>query len=264
MFDAYHKWLAIPPDQRPPTYYQLLGIALTEADSEVIREAAIRQTSHLRTYQSGVHAEPCARLLTEVALACKTLLDPELRQQYDAQIRKPVAASDHVAVTRDDSFGGDAASGSIPVGLLVSAEHHRSGQRQRLMDIQRSLHRVLEQGEKLPDLFYFTVFLKTYPELKPYFEAVNFQHQGMLLSMALLVTVYHYLNPCYATKMYLRYLGKKHDARGIPAELYPKWRECLIETLEKMHGKEWNEQLAAHWRKAIDLASQQMLRSSGS
>ena len=43
MFDPYHKWLAIAKDQRPPTYYQLLGISPHEADPEVIEEAAIRR-----------------------------------------------------------------------------------------------------------------------------------------------------------------------------------------------------------------------------
>ena len=56
MFDPYHKWLGIPKDQRPPTYYQLLGIAGGESDVEVIEEAAIRQSTHLRAYQTGAHA----------------------------------------------------------------------------------------------------------------------------------------------------------------------------------------------------------------
>ena len=43
MFDCYHRWLAIPSDQRPPTYYQLLGISPNETDPEVIDEAALRR-----------------------------------------------------------------------------------------------------------------------------------------------------------------------------------------------------------------------------
>src|SRR5437868_2616822 len=87
MFDPYHKWLAIPQDQRPPTYYQLLGIAPTETDQEVIEEAAIRQTSHVRTYQIGPHAHHCVRLLTELARARTTLLNPSRRREYDTQLR---------------------------------------------------------------------------------------------------------------------------------------------------------------------------------
>jgi len=85
-FDPYHKWLGIPRDQRPPTYYQLLGIGPEEEDRDVIEEAAIRQTAHLRTYQSGPHGKECARILGEVAKARLVLLDPEKRRVYDAKL----------------------------------------------------------------------------------------------------------------------------------------------------------------------------------
>jgi hypothetical protein len=88
MFDPYHKWLGIPIDQRPPTYYQLLGIASNEQDREVIREAAIRQTAHLRAYQRGAHADECTRLLNEIALAQTVLLDPAKRRDYDARLAR--------------------------------------------------------------------------------------------------------------------------------------------------------------------------------
>src|SRR5262245_5894942 len=90
MFDPYHQWLAIPRDQRPPTYYQLLGVAPDEGDAEVIAEAALRQTSHVRTYQAGPHAQRCIELLNEIARAKTTLLDPAKRKEYDATLtRKP-------------------------------------------------------------------------------------------------------------------------------------------------------------------------------
>ncbi len=85
-FDPYHKWLAIPRGQRPPTYYQLLGIAPDESDAEVIAEAALRQTSHVRTYQTGPHAQQCIELLNEIARARTTLLDPVKRKAYDASL----------------------------------------------------------------------------------------------------------------------------------------------------------------------------------
>src|SRR5437764_217927 len=72
-FDPYHKWLGIPKEHRPPTYYQLLSVSPTEDDPEVIEEAAIRQTAHLRTYQVGPHAEDCTRLLNEISTARTTL-----------------------------------------------------------------------------------------------------------------------------------------------------------------------------------------------
>ena len=61
-FDPYHKWLGIPRDQRPVTHYLLLGISPKETDPEVIEEAAIRQSTHVRTYQLGPHGDACQRL----------------------------------------------------------------------------------------------------------------------------------------------------------------------------------------------------------
>jgi WD40 repeat protein len=88
MFDPYHKWLGIPKGQRPPTFYQLLGVAADEQDPEVIEEAAIRQTTHVRAYQTGPHATDCTRILKEIATARLTLLDPAKRKQYDEQLPK--------------------------------------------------------------------------------------------------------------------------------------------------------------------------------
>ena len=35
-FDAYYKWLSIPPDEQPPNHYRLLGVPLLESDLDVI------------------------------------------------------------------------------------------------------------------------------------------------------------------------------------------------------------------------------------
>src|SRR5262249_49270908 len=85
-FDPYRKWLGIPADQCPPTYYQILGIAPDEQDAEIIEEAALRQTAHVRTYQAGPHAEEGKKLLGEIALARATLLKPQKRRAYDASL----------------------------------------------------------------------------------------------------------------------------------------------------------------------------------
>src|SRR5713226_1990989 len=87
MFDPYHKWLGIRKELQPPTLYQLLGISPDEKDPEVIEEAAIRQTTHVRTYQIGPHAAACTRLLNEIAQARLTLLNPAKRQAYDAGLQ---------------------------------------------------------------------------------------------------------------------------------------------------------------------------------
>ena len=53
-FNPYHKWLGIPLEQQPPSYYRLLGIAEYEADLDVIESAAERQMIYLRTFQTGL------------------------------------------------------------------------------------------------------------------------------------------------------------------------------------------------------------------
>jgi hypothetical protein len=107
-FDPYHKWLAIPKDQRPPTYYQLLGISLQESDREVIEEAAVRQSMHLRTYQIGPNAELCTRLLNEIARAQQTLLHPQKKKAYDEQLAQQASmahaiSARPIAVAADDA-----------------------------------------------------------------------------------------------------------------------------------------------------------------
>lgn len=85
-FDPYHKWLGIPPTDRPPTHYQLLGISPDEHDLDVIGAAADKQCSFVRNFQSGKYTADAARLLSEIAAAKSCLLNPKLRQAYDRQI----------------------------------------------------------------------------------------------------------------------------------------------------------------------------------
>jgi Leucine-rich repeat (LRR) protein len=91
-FDPYHRWLGIPRDQRPPTHYQMLGLAVGESDLEVIEDAAIRQSSHVRSYQIGPHASSCTRLLNEISLARQVLVNPQKKKEYDQSLAPPAAS----------------------------------------------------------------------------------------------------------------------------------------------------------------------------
>src|SRR5690348_8261942 len=101
MFDPYHKWMGIPKGERPPTHYQLLGIAPTETDAEVIKEAALRQTAQVRVYQSGPHSELCTRVLNEIAQARAVLLNAKLRREYDQRIAVPPPQIEMPALPED-------------------------------------------------------------------------------------------------------------------------------------------------------------------
>jgi hemoglobin-like flavoprotein len=127
------------------------------------------------------------------------------------------------------------------------------------VDIHESVHRILQNKECFADLFY-VVFLQDEPAIQQHFHKVNLRHQAVLLTMALLVMERHFAYLYPATEMYLNYLGTKHHSRGIPAELYPRFRDALLATLERFHGKDWNSHLATQWRQAIDHASESMLK----
>ena len=55
-FDPYYRWLAIPPEEQPPTLYRLLGVQPFESDPEVIAIAADRQMAHIKTFAAGKHS----------------------------------------------------------------------------------------------------------------------------------------------------------------------------------------------------------------
>ena len=104
-FDAYHRWLGIPPKDQPANYYRLLGIDLFESDPEVIRDAAQRQMAHVRSYALGKHSEVSQRILNELGAAKGCLLDPTRKAEYDRKLRENRAAFGHAAEAGETSPG---------------------------------------------------------------------------------------------------------------------------------------------------------------
>ena len=88
MFDAYHKWLGIPPKDQPPNHYRLLGLELFEADRDVIGNAADQRMMLVRSFQSGENYQFSQQLLNEIAAARICLLSPLRKSEYDHQLRK--------------------------------------------------------------------------------------------------------------------------------------------------------------------------------
>jgi hypothetical protein len=118
MFDPYHKWLGIPKDQRPPTLYQLLSVSPHEQDLEVIEEAVVRQTTHVRAYQIGPYTAECTQVLKEIAQARVTLLNPAKRQAYDEQLAK--AGKGPAAAIEDASAAAITARPPQPVAARAA------------------------------------------------------------------------------------------------------------------------------------------------
>jgi hypothetical protein len=109
-FDPYRKWLGIPPKDQPPHFYRLLGIATFEDDPDVIENAAARQMSHVRTFQtSKQHGAISQRILTELSAAKLCLLTPERKAEYDEQLQARLAAAGQLSST--DLTGAVAADG---------------------------------------------------------------------------------------------------------------------------------------------------------
>ena len=134
MFDSYHKWLGIPAEFRPPTYYQLLGISPQEQDRDVIDAAVLRQSAYVRNFQSGPHGADATRILTEIAAAKLCLLNPQKRSQYDAELKRQRALVERLELAPDPQLDArppmaepsNAPSKGLGAGAIFDAAFQRS------------------------------------------------------------------------------------------------------------------------------------------
>lgn len=91
-FDPYHKWLGIPPAHQPPTHYRLLGVEQFETDRDVIDSAANQRMLYLQDLSGGQFIKESQKLLNEVAIARRCLLNLETKAQYDSELRTRLSA----------------------------------------------------------------------------------------------------------------------------------------------------------------------------
>lgn len=116
-FDPYRKWLGIPDQTQHPHHYQLLGLALFEDDPDVIENAANRQMTHIRSFQTGQYASYSQDLLNEIAQAKICLLQPNSKASYDLQLQTKLNAT----APHPDPMA-PVATTSIPVAAAASTE----------------------------------------------------------------------------------------------------------------------------------------------
>ncbi len=109
-FDAYHKWLGIPPKDQPPHHYRLLGIELFEPDADVIDAAANRVSAYLEGCNQGAHSAHLQKLLEEVAAARRCLLDAARKALYDDELRRKTGQPKNPRGQRGQRQGAPAAS----------------------------------------------------------------------------------------------------------------------------------------------------------
>jgi len=90
--DPYYEWLGIPPKDKPPNHYRLLGLELFEENRNVIDAAANRQMSFIKEYQAGPDSELSQKLLNELSAARLCLLSSPAKAAYDQQLRARLKA----------------------------------------------------------------------------------------------------------------------------------------------------------------------------
>ncbi len=90
-FDAYRKWLGIPPKDQPPNHYRLLGVVVFEADADVIEAAANRHVAFIETYLDSERRSSAKALIKEIEAARLCLLDRRRRAEYDAKLKRTLA-----------------------------------------------------------------------------------------------------------------------------------------------------------------------------
>ena len=127
------------------------------------------------------------------------------------------------------------------------------------MQIDESLQRILSQKDLVIERFYER-FLEGNADVRKHFAAVDMKQQSVMLTMALIMVESHYSYSYPATEHYLKVLGDRHHEMGVKPELYPKFRDCLLQAIEQFHADDWNEHLAAQWRDALDQATNTMLK----
>ena len=86
VLNVYTRWLGIPQNMCPPTYYQLLGVSPAELNPAQIQAAVDAKLQLLLEHCQGPEAQQCRQLIDEINNARTTLLDPIARQRYDQLI----------------------------------------------------------------------------------------------------------------------------------------------------------------------------------
>lgn len=104
-FDPFAVWLQIPPDQRPLTYYSLLGLDPFSEGDEIILEAVRRQVARVKSMCRPDQMDIGRRILGELQRAKSCLLNPESKSKYDERLRSQRAGSAHSPAAKAETLG---------------------------------------------------------------------------------------------------------------------------------------------------------------
>lgn len=125
------------------------------------------------------------------------------------------------------------------------------------MDINSSLEKILESGDRFGSLFY-RVFFDGNPNAKKYFKSTDMARQSLVLTMSLKLIGEYHAKGYPAIRHYLQHVGTRHSDIGVPRDMYPVWSDALLTSLKQFHGKDWNDALAKDWKDAVSGAAKAM------
>lgn len=130
--------------------------------------------------------------------------------------------------------------------------------RGQVMTFDESVRFLLSQKTAVIESFYDR-FLSRHEQARRLFDGVDLRQQAVMLTMALVSVENHHTHQYPATEHYLRVLGHRHHLGTVPPEMYPHFRDCLMETLGEIHADEWTDDLSQQWKQALDSTVQTML-----
>ena len=96
-FDPYLEWLGIRPEERPLSYYRLLGISDFEANANVIEMAVKKRIDQLRSFLNGDKRRLAEEVIKNIAKARDCLLNAQQKEQYDKKLKATLSPAQRVA-----------------------------------------------------------------------------------------------------------------------------------------------------------------------
>jgi hemoglobin-like flavoprotein len=117
------------------------------------------------------------------------------------------------------------------------------------LELQSSLHVMLEDQDKFAEAFYNRVF-NIAPDVKNLFKK-NITDQGRLLTHMLGGIVYSLSRPEYL-ELGLKKLGESHNKYGVEPEHYPVVKQAMMETIEESLGDLKTDKTMRAWSAALD------------
>lgn len=123
------------------------------------------------------------------------------------------------------------------------------------LELQSSLHLMLENQDEFARIFYDKVFAIS-PEARALFKR-NMTDQGRLLTHMLSGIVYTLARPDHLITG-IKALGKSHEKYGVTPEHYPVVREAMLNTIDEVLGANKTPKTMEAWTLSLDFILEEM------